>query len=148
MSPDEREKRPERQRPERQRPERRGAVTVGVAGGRDYRELTGGATRLPKVNTRPLRRGRLFGIRASQLVGTQVAAVALLIGAINGPIALGAAAVVAFFVLALTWLRVRGRWVFEWIGVSLRFGSRRHTAPPGTAPGALLAFVAPGSRVE
>ena len=123
-------------------------MTVGVAGGRDYRELTGGATRLPKVNTRPLRRGRLFGIRASQLVGTQFAAVALLIGAVNGPIALGAAAVVAFLVLALTWLRVRGRWVFEWIGVGLRFGGRRHSAPPGTGPGALLEFVAPGSRVE
>src|SRR3954462_15418804 len=106
------------------RSEGRTAVTVGVAGGRDYRELTGGATRLPKVNTGPLRRGRLFGIRAGQLVGTQVAAAALLIGAVNGPIALGAATVVAFLVLVLTWLRVRGRSVFEWIGVRLRFGRR------------------------
>ncbi|MCU7724134.1 type VII secretion protein EccE [Actinoplanes sp. KI2] len=118
-----------------------------MAGGRDYRDLAGGATRSPKVNTRSLRRGRLFGIRASQLVGTQVAAAGLLIGAVNGPVALGAATVVAFLVLALTWLRVRGRWVFEWIGVRLRFGRRRHHAPPG-APGALLEFVAPGSRVE
>ncbi|WP_030442067.1 type VII secretion protein EccE [Actinoplanes subtropicus] len=123
-------------------------MTVGVAGGRDYRELTGGAARLPKVNTRPLRRGRLFGIRASQLVGTQVAAVALLIGAVNGPLAMGAAAVLALLVLLLTWLRVRGRWVFEWIGVGLRFGGRRHSALPGASAGALLEFVAPGSRVE
>jgi len=123
-------------------------VTVGVTGGRDYRELTGGAPRLPKVNTRPVRRGRLFGVRASQLVGTQVAAVVLLIGAINGPIALGAAALLALLVLALTWLRVRGRWVFEWIGVCLRFGGRRHSAAPGVGPGTLLDLVAPGSRVE
>jgi len=92
--------------------------------------------------------GRLFGIRASQLVGTQVAAAALLIGAINGPIALGAAALLALLVLALTWLRVRGRWVFEWIGVCLRFGGRRHSAAPGVGPGTLLDLVAPGSRVE
>ena len=58
------------------------------------------------------------------------------------------AAIVAFIVLTLTWLRVRGRWIFEWIGVSLRFGGRRHSAPPGIEPGALLEFVAPGSRVE
>ncbi|WP_433373276.1 type VII secretion protein EccE [Actinoplanes sp. CA-142083] len=123
-------------------------MTVGVAGGRDYRDLTGAAGPLPKVSTRPRRRGRLFGIRASQLVGTQVAAAALLIGAVNGPVALAAAAVPAVLILALTWLRVRGRWVFEWIGVAMRFGGRKHTAPPGPAVGALLELVAPGSRVE
>ncbi|MFI5894271.1 type VII secretion protein EccE [Actinoplanes sp. NPDC051513] len=123
-------------------------MTVGVAGGRDYRDLTGAAGQLPKVSTRPHRQGRLLGIRASQLVGTQVAAAALLIGAVNGPIALAASAVPALLILALTWLRLRGRWVFEWIGVAMRYGSRRHAAPAGPAVGALLEFVAPGSRVE
>ncbi|WP_239132662.1 type VII secretion protein EccE [Paractinoplanes durhamensis] len=116
---------------------------MGVADGRDYRDLTGPAKPAPKADARPIRGGRLFGVRASQLVGTQVAAVALLIGAINGPIAIAAAAVVAIGILALTWLRMRGRWVFQWIGVAMRYSGRRHHAPAG-----LLDFVAPGSRVE
>jgi type VII secretion protein EccE len=123
-------------------------VSVGVAGGRDYRELTGPAKPLPKVDIRPVRRGRLLGIRASQLIATQVVAVALLIGAVNGTVALAAAAVPALVILALTWLRVRGRWIFEWIGISMRFGGRRHSAPVDIAPTSLLEFVAPGSRVE
>ncbi|MEU4238889.1 type VII secretion protein EccE [Actinoplanes sp. NPDC026619] len=123
-------------------------MTVGVADGRDYRDLSGRGKPLPKVKTRPVRGGRLLGVRATQLVGTQVALVALLIGAINGPVALAAGAVLALAILALTWLRMRGRWVFQWIGVAIRFGSRRHTAPADPAPAALLEFVAPGSRVE
>jgi type VII secretion protein EccE len=128
--------------------EGRCAVTSGVADGRDYRNLTGQAKPQPKVNARPVRGGRLFGVRASQLIGTQVALVALLIGAVNGPIGIVAGTVVALGVLALTWLRMRGRWVFQWIGVAMRFSSRRHTAPAGPAPSALLEFVAPGSRVD
>ena len=123
-------------------------MTVGVAGARNYPDLTGGAKPLPKVNTRPVRRGRLLGIRASQLIGSQVAAAALLIGAVNGPIALAASAVVAGLVLALTWLRMRGRWVFEWIGVAMRHNNRRHTAPGGDTSSALLEFVSPGARIE
>jgi type VII secretion protein EccE len=90
----------------------------------------------------------LFGVRATQLIGTQVAAAALLVGAVNGPIALAAGAVVALLVLALTWLRWRGRWVFEWFGVALRFSGRSRSASVDSGPGALLQFVAPGSRVE
>src|SRR4051794_23096982 len=119
-----------------------------MVGERDHRDLSGPAEPLPKVNTRPVRRGRLFGIRAGQLVSTQIAAVVLLIGAGNGTIALFAAGVVAVGLLALTWLRLRGRWVFEWIAIAMRFTGRRHTAPVDTAPTALLEFVAPGARVE
>jgi ESX secretion system protein EccE len=123
-------------------------VTVGLAGDQDYRDLNGPAKSLPKVSTPAVRSGRLFGIRAGQLIGTQIAAVAVLIGAIHGTIALAAAAVVAVGVLGLSWLRLRGRWVFEWIAVASRFGDRRHTAPGGTTATALLGLVAPGSRVE
>ena len=123
-------------------------MTVSVAGGRDYRELSGPAKPLPKVNTRAVRGGRLFGVRAGQLIGTQVAAAALLVGAINGTIGLAAGAVVALIVLAFTWLRWHDRWIFEWLGVALRFGGRPRSAPVDTGPGALLRFVAPGSRVE
>ena len=123
-------------------------MTVGVAGDRDYRELSGPAKPLPKVNTRPVRRGRLFGIRAGQLVATQVAAVAVLIGAVNGTIALAVGAVVGLVVLVVTWLRLRGRWVFEWLGVAMRYSGRRHTAPVETGSTALLQLVAPGARIE
>jgi type VII secretion protein EccE len=123
-----------------------GVVTASVAGGRDYRELSGPAKPLPKVNTRAVRGGRLFGARASQLVGTQVAAAALLVGTINGTIGLAAGAIVAIVVLAFTWLRWRGRWIFEWLGVAFRFGRRPRTA--GTGAGSLLSFVAPTARVE
>ncbi len=128
--------------------ERRFVVTVDVAGSRDYRDLSGPAKPSPKVNTRPLRRGRWFGIRASQLVATQVAAVFLVLGAIRGPIGLVAGSVLALVILALTWLRLRRRWAFEWVGVGLRFGGRRHSAAVDTSPTALLQFLAPGARVE
>nr|WP_280526222.1 type VII secretion protein EccE [Couchioplanes caeruleus] len=100
------------------------------------------------MRTPHVRYGRLFGIRTSQLVSTQVAVVALLIGAANGPIALGAAAFAAIVLLALTWLRLRGRWAFEWLGTATRYAGRRHAVSVGSAPTALLEFVAPGATVE
>ncbi len=123
-------------------------MSADLAGGRSFPELTGAGQRLPKVRTQRVQHGRLFGIRTSQLVSTQVASVALLTGAVNGPLALGAATFVAVVLLAVTWLRLRGRWAFEWLGTGMRFAGRRHVAPMGTAPGALLEFVAPGSRIE
>ncbi|MCO8277413.1 type VII secretion protein EccE [Actinoplanes sp. TRM 88003] len=122
-------------------------MTVGVAGDRDYRELSGPARPLPKVNTRPLRRGRLLGVRVGQLVATQVAAVAVAVGVVNGPIGLVAGSVLALAVLALTWLRMRGRWAFEWLGIGLRFSGRRRSVPLDHST-ALLQFLAPGARVE
>ena len=123
-------------------------MTADVAGGRSFPELTGAGPKLPKARNPRVRHGRLFGIRTSQWVSTQVAAVALLIGAVNGPLALGAAAFVAVILLAVTWLRLRGRWAFEWLGTGMRFAGRRHAVPAGAAPTALLEFVAPGSRIE
>jgi type VII secretion protein EccE len=123
-------------------------VTADLAGGRDFPELSGSAKRLPKARTQRVRHGRLFGIRTGQWVSTQVAAVALLIGAINGPIVLAAAAFLAIVLLAVTWLRLRGRWAFEWLGTGMRFAGRRHTAPASEGPSALLQFVVPGARIE
>src|SRR4051812_36726110 len=95
---------------------------------------------LLKVNTRPLRGGRLTG----QVVATQVAVVALLIGAVNGPVALLAGLVVALLLVLPAWLRLRGRWAFQWLGVAVRYGGRRHTA----APSGLLRFAVPGAEVR
>ncbi|MEU7904204.1 type VII secretion protein EccE [Actinoplanes sp. NPDC049118] len=123
-------------------------MTADLAGGRGFPELSGAGQPLPKVRARPVRHGRLFGIRTGQVVSTQVAAVALLVGMINGPIALGAGALLAVILLSVTWLRLRGRWAFEWLDTGMRFAGRRHAASVATAPGALLEFVAPGSRIE
>ncbi|MBU2667688.1 type VII secretion protein EccE [Actinoplanes bogorensis] len=87
-------------------------------------------------------------MRAGQLVATQIAVVAVAIGAVNGPIGLVAGGVLALAVLALTWLRLRRRWAFEWLGVGLRFGGRRHSASVESGPTALLQFLSPGARVE
>ena len=130
------------------RPKGGHGVTAEVASGRSFPELSGAGQRLPKVRTQRVRYGRLFGIRTGQLVSTQVAAVALLIGAVNGPLVLGAAVFVAIILLAITWLRLRGRWAFEWLGTALRFASRRHLVSVDSSPTALLEFVAPGSRVD
>ncbi|MFI7539672.1 type VII secretion protein EccE [Actinoplanes sp. NPDC049599] len=123
-------------------------MTADLAGGRSFPELSGAGERLPKVRTQRVRHGRLFGIRTGQWVSTQVAAVALLVGAVNGPIALAAAAFVAIVLLAVTWLRLRGRWAFEWLGTGMRFAGRRHTVAVADRPTALLEFVAPGARIE
>jgi type VII secretion protein EccE len=123
-------------------------VTADVAGGRGFPELSGAGQRLPKARTQRVRHGRLFGIRTGQWVSTQVAVVALLVGAINGPIALAAGAFLAVILLSATWLRLRGRWAFEWLGIGMRFAGRRHAAAVAGAPAALLEFVAPGSRIE
>ncbi|GAB1688862.1 type VII secretion protein EccE [Krasilnikovia sp. M28-CT-15] len=95
-----------------------------------------------------VRPGRVFGIRAGQLVGTQLAAIALVIGAAHGPITLAAGAAFALVLLAVTWLRMRGRWAFEWLATALRYAGRRHVVAVDAAPNALLEFAAPGTRVE
>jgi type VII secretion protein EccE len=127
-------------------------VTAGTTGTRGVRpmsgaNLPGAGQTLPKVRTRPVRRGRIFGIRAGQILGTQVAAAAVLIGALNGTITLAAAVAVAIVLLAFTWLRMRGRWAFEWLGIAMRYGGRRHVMPIDS-PTAVLEFAAPGARVE
>jgi type VII secretion protein EccE len=95
---------------------------------------------------RPRRGGRLFGARAEQIVGTQVAAVLVLAGLAVGGLALVPAVAGAAGLLALTWLRFRGRWAFEWLGVMTRYAGRRRTAAI-SSPTALLAYAAPRVRL-
>ncbi|MEV4637908.1 type VII secretion protein EccE [Actinoplanes sp. NPDC049548] len=54
----------------------------------------------------------------------------------------------AIVLLAATWLRLRGRWAFEWLATAMRYTGRRHLVSVDAHPTALLSFVAPGSRVE
>ncbi|WP_430781043.1 type VII secretion protein EccE [Actinoplanes sp. G11-F43] len=95
---------------------------------------------------RPPRGGRLLGIRPEQIVATQLAVVLVLAGLVAGGIAMVPAIVAAIGVLTLTWLRLRGRWAFQWLGVLIRFAGRRRSAPVDR-PDALLAFAAPRVRM-
>ncbi|HEX8345226.1 MAG TPA: type VII secretion protein EccE [Actinoplanes sp.] len=94
------------------------------------------------------RRGRLLGARTGQLVATQVAAVMVLAATGRGPVPLAAGALLATALLAATWLRLRGRWAFEWLTTVARYAARRRTVPIDAGPAALLQMVAPGSRVQ
>ena len=87
-------------------------------------------------------------MRTSQLVATEVAAVLLLVGAVYGTITLAAAAMLSVIILAVTWLRLRGRWAFEWIRIGLRYSGRRHTVALDQGAHALLQFALPGARLE
>lgn len=92
-------------------------------------------------------RERYFGIRPGQLLSTQLAAAILLIGLGRGMVPLIASGLLAGSVLALTWLRLRRRWAFEWFATAVRYATRRHTLPIDPAPEGLLHLVAPGVRV-
>jgi type VII secretion protein EccE len=134
-------------------------VTVGVADNRPGLSQDGSSRRGPGFTPGTVRRqhrndprppvvhgGRALGARTGQVVATQVAAALLLLGAGRGTVALIATVLLAAGVLAVTWVRLRGRWAFEWLATTVRYASRPHTAPAG-APAALLGLVAPGARV-
>ncbi|HEX5598483.1 MAG TPA: type VII secretion protein EccE [Micromonosporaceae bacterium] len=90
---------------------------------------------------------RLFGVRPGQLVATQAALATLLAAAGRGPL-VGAAATLAATALVLgSWIRIRRRWLFEWLAVGLRYAARRHTLTAPAEPAALLDLVAPATRV-
>ncbi|MFB9340068.1 hypothetical protein, partial [Actinoplanes octamycinicus] len=69
-----------------------------------------------------------YQLRLHQVIATQAAVVLVLIGVVTGGPALVAAVPGAAFVLALTWLRVRGRWAFVWLAAVLHLRSRRRAA--------------------
>ena len=87
-------------------------------------------------------------MRTGQLVSTQIALVLLIVGAVLGPIPLAGAVMLAVVLLAVTWLRLRGRWAFEWIGIGLRYSGRPHTVALDSSPTAVLQFAVPGARIE
>jgi type VII secretion protein EccE len=97
----------------------------------------------PRSRRRP---GAFAGIHSGQIVATQVAAAGLLAAAGNSGIALAAAAVGAVVLLGMSWLRLRRRWLYQWLGLVTRYAGRRHTLPPGAGAAALLDVVVPGAR--
>ncbi|HEY0700690.1 MAG TPA: hypothetical protein VGD43_23145, partial [Micromonospora sp.] len=95
------------------------------------------------ARSRPARRSSA-GIRAGQVIVTEVA-VALLVAALgHGPLALAGAALTAVVLLAAAWLRLGRRWLYEWIRIGLRYAGRGHSLRPASEPAALLDLLVPG----
>ncbi|GGJ95636.1 hypothetical protein GCM10010123_26850 [Pilimelia anulata] len=89
--------------------------------------------------------GRRRGIRVGQVVAAQAAVVLPIALAPYGIGAIGAGTAAAAVVIGLAWLRLRHRWLYEWLAVWAEYAGRRRTVPPG--PDVPLALAAPGSRV-
>ncbi|MER6416072.1 type VII secretion protein EccE [Streptomyces humidus] len=83
-------------------------------------------------------RGRSF--RLQRLVLVEIAAAVLLVGWVSGPAALPAAGILAVALVALAFVRRRGRSLPEWLATARELKARRRLAarleiPPGTEPG-------------
>ncbi|WP_446220529.1 type VII secretion protein EccE [Micromonospora sp. IBHARD004] len=90
----------------------------------------------------------LSGLRAGQIVAAQLA-VAVLVAAVGRGVAVTAAALLlAALLLPAAWVRVRGRWLFEWLVVGLAHLTRRRSLPPAAGPAALVDLVSPGAEVR
>jgi type VII secretion protein EccE len=77
--------------------------------------------------------GRIAGISVGQVIGWQLAVAAVLITAVRRDWTAAPAAVFALAVFALTLVRQRGRWLYQNLGVRLRFRARRRVrATDGT----------------
>ncbi len=93
----------------------------------------------------------LGGIHVTQIVLWQVA-VAMVVASLGRHIAiLIAASVVAFGILVFTAIRVKGRWVYQWLGLRLSYLSRPRALVTGAHAdrrSELLAFVQPGAKAD
>ncbi|MER7455609.1 type VII secretion protein EccE [Micromonospora sp. NPDC126480] len=88
------------------------------------------------------------GVRAGQVVVLQVAGAVLLAALGRGASAVLGGVAVAALLLALAGARVRGRWLFEWLGTALAYVARRRALPAEAGPADLLDLVDPGAVVR
>jgi type VII secretion protein EccE len=96
----------------------------------------------------PLDRRPATGIRAGQIVAAQVA-VALVVAALGrGAPAMTAALLGAVLLLVTAGMRVRGRWLFEWLGTAVGHLTRRRALAASAGPADLLDLVDPGAVVR
>jgi type VII secretion protein EccE len=87
-------------------------------------------------------------VRPGQVVAAQVA-VALPIAATgHGPLMMAAAVIAGAALIALAWVRMRRRWLFEWAALGVRYRARSHALPAGASAAELLRLVAPDSTVD
>jgi type VII secretion protein EccE len=84
-------------------------------------------------------------LHSGQIVVGQLGLVILVLGWLAGrPLVLLPAVVLAGTVSGLALGRVRGRWLYQWLALALRYLSRPHALPAGADPAALARFVTGG----
>ncbi|MET8838261.1 type VII secretion protein EccE [Micromonospora sp. NPDC004540] len=87
-------------------------------------------------------------VRAGQVVTAQVAVAALVAAVGRGVAVTAAALLLAAVLLPAAWVRLRGRWLFEWLAVGAAYLTRRRTLPAASGPAALLELACPGTVVR
>ncbi|MET8906374.1 type VII secretion protein EccE [Micromonospora sp. NPDC004551] len=87
-------------------------------------------------------------VRAGQVVAAQVAVAALVAGVGRGVLVTAAALLLAAVLVPAAWVRVRGRWLFEWLAVGTAHLTRRRALPAASGPAALLELTRPGAAVH
>ncbi|MEW2441487.1 type VII secretion protein EccE [Micromonospora marina] len=98
--------------------------------------------RSPRWTSRPAAR-----LRAGQVVATQVAAALLIAAAGRGVVPTAVALLSAALLLPAAWVRLRGRWLHEWLVTAAAYLTRRRALPPAADPAALLELLRPGSVI-
>ncbi|MCI4063792.1 type VII secretion protein EccE [Micromonospora sp. R77] len=88
------------------------------------------------------------GVRVGQVVAAQVAVAVLAAAVGRGPWPTVGALLLAVLLLPGAWVRLRGRWLFEWAVVGLAHLSRRRVLPPAAGPTALLDLVDRGAQLR
>ncbi|MGC1211719.1 MAG: type VII secretion protein EccE, partial [Micromonospora sp.] len=88
------------------------------------------------------------GVRAGQVVAAQLAVVVVAAAAGRGVAATVGALLLAALLLPGAWVRVHGRWLYEWLVVALAYATRRRALPSAAGPAALLGLVDPGAAVH
>ncbi|MFI7210673.1 type VII secretion protein EccE [Micromonospora maritima] len=79
---------------------------------------------------------------------TQVAAAVLVAAVGRGVVVTAVALLLAALLLPAAWVRVRGRWLHQWLTVGVAHLGRRRALPPTADPAALLDLVAPDTVVQ
>ncbi|WP_345151636.1 type VII secretion protein EccE [Micromonospora maritima] len=79
---------------------------------------------------------------------TQVAAAVLVAAIGRGVVVTAVALLLVALLLPAAWVRVRGRWLHQWLTVGVAHLSRRRALPPTADPAALLGLVAPDTVVQ
>ncbi|MGW3784878.1 type VII secretion protein EccE [Micromonospora chokoriensis] len=134
--------------PHRATPERSGPATVPPTVDPPTDRGPGLADQQAPPRRSPFARGTDVGVRAGQLVTAQVAA-ALVLTALGRPAPVTAAAtLVAVLLVAVAVVRIRGRWLFEWLGTAAEHVTRRRELPGPAGAAELLELVAPGTVVQ
>ncbi|WP_406077624.1 type VII secretion protein EccE [Micromonospora sp. NBC_00858] len=102
----------------------------------------------PRTRWASLGRRAGAGVRTGQLVTGQVAVALVLAALARGVLATLAALLAAVLLVATAWVRVRGRWLFEWLGTAVGHLTRRRALVGPAGPTELLNLVAPGAVVR